>query len=56
MKIFILIISMSHNYRGSAIDHMEFKSKQECVNAGQLFVKENDAFDSTRFVCVEKTV
>ncbi|QHJ79027.1 MAG: hypothetical protein [Caudoviricetes sp.] len=54
IKVFVLIISMSHGYQGSAIDHVEFDLLSDCNAAGQAFVVENKSYDHSRFICVTK--
>lgn len=56
IKLFVLIISMSNAYQGSAIDHIEFQSLDECKAAGEAFVKENKSYDNSRYVCVTKSI
>lgn len=54
IKVFVLIISMSNGYRGSAIDHIEFDVKKDCEAAGEAFVQANKRYDDARFICVAK--
>lgn len=54
IKVFVLIISMSNGYKGSAIDHIEFDLYDDCKAAGEAFVKDNKRWDDARFVCVTK--
>lgn len=54
IKVFVLIISMSNGYQGSAIDHIEFDLKKDCDAAGEAFVSKNEHWDHARFICVAK--
>lgn len=54
IKVFVLIMSMSNGYQGSAIDHVEFDLKSDCEAAGKAFVDVNKRWDNTRFICVTK--
>lgn len=54
IKVFVLIMSMSSGYQGSAIDHVEFDVYDDCDNAGKAFVAANKEYDHSRFICVPK--
>lgn len=54
IKVFVLIVSMSNGYQGSAIDNIEFDLYKDCEAAGQAFVKKNEHWDHSRYVCVTK--
>ncbi|WNL63039.1 hypothetical protein [Citrobacter phage Ci1] len=54
IKVFVLIMSMSNGYQGSAIDHVEFDLYDDCDAAGKAFVHKNEYWDHARYICVTK--
>lgn len=56
IKVFVLIMSMSNGYQGSAIDHVEFPVYKDCMAAGEAFVQKNEHWDHSRFICVTKNI
>ncbi len=56
IKVFVLIMSMSNGYQGSAIDDVTFYVYDDCMAAGNAFVKANEDYDHARFICVSKNI